>query len=90
MTDIELLFMVLALVYGWECTCWVRRGSVLFVTWFGARWRIRNPGTLLGSAASALPIVASSLYAGIWMTSFIGAFGRKFQPGTSHRTGTGI
>src|SRR5882672_1006925 len=49
MTDTELLFLVLALVYGWECACWIRRGSVLFVTWFGARWRIRHPGTLLGN-----------------------------------------
>jgi len=49
MTDTELLFIVLALVYGWECACWVRRGSVLFVIWFGARWRIRHPGTLLGN-----------------------------------------
>ena len=42
MTDLELLFLVLAVVYGWECACWTPRGSVGFVTWRGRRYEIAN------------------------------------------------
>lgn len=49
MTDLQLLFVILALLYVWECACWVRRGSVAFRSWFGKRWRIRHPGSLLGN-----------------------------------------
>jgi hypothetical protein len=49
MSDLELLFLVLAVVYGWECACWVRRGSVALRTWFGRRWRLAHPGELLGN-----------------------------------------
>ena len=49
MTDLELLFLVLAVIYFWECACWVPRGSVAFVTWFGRRWRPAHPGSLLGN-----------------------------------------
>ena len=49
MSELQLLFLVLALLYGWECACWVRRGSVAFSTWLGRNWRARHPGTLLGN-----------------------------------------
>src|SRR5207249_2715145 len=49
MSDLELLFLILALIYGWECACWLPRGSVAFRTWFGKRWRLVNPGMLLGN-----------------------------------------
>lgn len=49
MSDLELLFLVLALVYGWECGWWVKRGSVVFRTWLGRRWRPVHPATLLGN-----------------------------------------
>ena len=49
MSDVQLLFLVLALLYGWECACWVRRGSVAFKTWFGRTWRLAHPGTLFGN-----------------------------------------
>ncbi|HEY5914127.1 MAG TPA: hypothetical protein VJA21_26365 [Verrucomicrobiae bacterium] len=49
MTDLELLFLILALLYVWECACWVRRGSVVFRTWLGTQWRMKHPGTLLGN-----------------------------------------
>ena len=49
MTDLELLFLILALVYVWECACWLRRGSVAFLTWFGRRWRLAHPANLLGN-----------------------------------------
>ncbi|HMP84681.1 MAG TPA: hypothetical protein PKA41_18460 [Verrucomicrobiota bacterium] len=49
MSDVQWLFLVLALLYAWECACWLRPGSVAFTTWFGRRWRIRHPGTLAGN-----------------------------------------
>src|SRR6266404_5641506 len=49
MSDLELLFLVIAILYAWECACWLRLGSVGFLTWFGTRWRIAHPGTLLGN-----------------------------------------
>jgi hypothetical protein len=49
MSDLELLFLVIALLYAWECACWIRLGSIAFVTWLGSRWRITHPGTLLGN-----------------------------------------
>jgi hypothetical protein len=48
-SDLQLLFLVLALLYGWECACWVTRGSVAFRSWLGRRWRVVHPGTLLGN-----------------------------------------
>lgn len=50
MTDLELLFLVLAVLYLWECAWWVRRGAVGFQTWLGKRWRISHPSALFGNA----------------------------------------
>ena len=50
MSDLQALFLVLVLLYGWECACWVPRGSVVFSTCWGWRWRMIHPGTLLGNA----------------------------------------
>lgn len=58
MSDLQLLFLVLACVYTWECACWLRRGSVAFLTWFGRRWRAVHPGTLLGNQNGSLLIAA--------------------------------
>jgi hypothetical protein len=49
MSDLELLFLVIAVLYAWECACWLRVGSVGFLTWFGRHWRMASPGTLLGN-----------------------------------------
>jgi hypothetical protein len=49
MSDLQLLFLVLAALYGWECACWLRRGSVAFTTWLGRSWREAHPGTFLGN-----------------------------------------
>jgi len=49
MTDLELLFLVLVVIYCWECACWLRRGSVAFLTWFGRRWKLAHPGAVLGN-----------------------------------------
>lgn len=39
MSDLELLFLVVLCLYGWECACWLRPGSVAFITWLGKKWR---------------------------------------------------
>jgi hypothetical protein len=49
MSDLELLFLVLGVVYGWECACWAPRGSVAFVTWLGKRWRAEEPPAQFGN-----------------------------------------
>jgi hypothetical protein len=49
MSDIELLFLVLAIIYAFECTCWIRRGSVGLRTWMWRRWTLAHPSSLLGN-----------------------------------------
>ena len=49
MSDLELLFIVIAFVYAFECVCWIPRGSVVFRTWFGKRWRPVHPSAILGN-----------------------------------------
>ncbi len=49
MSDLQLLFLVLAALYGWECACWLPRGAVAFTTWLGRCWRVAHPGALLGN-----------------------------------------
>ncbi len=49
MSDLELLFLVLVVIYGWECACWLGPDSAAFRTWLGRRWRIVQPGALLGN-----------------------------------------
>src|SRR5712691_381410 len=49
MSDLQLLFLVLALLYGWECACWINRGSVAFRSWWARRWKAAHPGALLGN-----------------------------------------
>ncbi len=69
MSDLQLLFLVLAALYVWECACWLRRGSVAFTTWLGRRWRAKHPGALLGNQrggfafAAPLPPLGSLLTA---------------------------
>jgi hypothetical protein len=43
MSDVELLFLVLALIYIWECANWVPLGAKAFTTWLGTRWRYSSP-----------------------------------------------
>src|SRR5215472_16126407 len=54
MSELDLLFIILLVIYGCECLLWVSRGSVSFVTWFGQRWRIAHPPTLLGNQRGGL------------------------------------
>jgi hypothetical protein len=53
-SELDLLFLVLAALYGWECTCWVRHGSVVFRSWLGRQWRALLPGALLGNQRGGL------------------------------------
>jgi len=69
MSDLQLLFLVLLLVYGWECACWLGSGVVAVRTWLGRRWDVTQPGSLLGNArggvafGTPLPPLGSLLFA---------------------------
>ena len=54
MSELQLIFLILACIYIWECSCWVRRGSVAFRTWFGRRWRAAHPAGLLGNSQAGV------------------------------------
>jgi hypothetical protein len=49
MTELQLLLLIFTLIYLWECVCWINRGSVAFLTWFGKRWRVAHPASLIGN-----------------------------------------
>jgi hypothetical protein len=49
MTDVQLLFVVLAIIYAWECAWWFSHGSSGFRSWLGKRWQLVQPGVLLGN-----------------------------------------
>jgi hypothetical protein len=75
MTELQLLFLILVLLYAFECGCWLPRGSVGFVTWFGRHWHLRHPGALLGNQqggvlfGAALPPLGTVLTASQWPMS---------------------
>ena len=54
MSDLELLFLVLAVIYGWECTCWLKHGGLGVRTWLGRYWRMVQPSNLLGNQRGGL------------------------------------
>jgi len=54
MSDLEVLFLVLALIYGWECLGWVHRGNVVFRTRFGHPWKTVHPGAILGNQSGGI------------------------------------
>ena len=49
MTELQLLLLIFTLIYLWECVCWINRGSVGFLTWFGRRWHAAHPASLVGN-----------------------------------------
>jgi hypothetical protein len=55
-SELQLLYLVLVVIYAWECLCWLRRGSVAFVTWGGRRWRAIHPATSLGNQHGGLTL----------------------------------
>ena len=70
MSDLELLFAVLAALYVWECAWWVPRGCVALRAWIAPRFRVVPPGALLGNQRGAfvfappLPPLGTTLLAG--------------------------
>src|SRR5581483_4519727 len=60
MNELELLFLVLAVVYIWECVCWLRRGTVAFLDRWGRSWHPAHPAALLGNQAGGV-ILANPL-----------------------------
>jgi hypothetical protein len=69
MSDLQLLFLILAALYLWECACWVPRGSKAFHTWLGRRWRSSNPGTLLGNQRGGFVLAAPLPPLGFFLTA---------------------
>src|ERR1700686_1257965 len=57
MSDLEVLFLVLGVVYLWECFYWFRRGTVAFITGWGHRWRVMNPAALMGNQSGGIVAV---------------------------------
>ena len=58
MSDVQVLFAVLVVLYLWECACWLRRGAVAFTTWLGRRWHLLHPGTLIGNQRGGFVLAA--------------------------------
>ena len=49
MSDVQWLFVVLAILYALECLCWLRRGGVAFSSWRGRHWAALHPAALAGN-----------------------------------------
>ena len=58
MSDVQLLFVVLAALYTWECLCWLRRGGVAFSSWLGHNWRAKHPAALAGNQNGGFVLAA--------------------------------
>ena len=54
MGEFESLLLILTLIYLSECLVWVRRGALVFASWWGKSFRILHPGTLLGNQRGGL------------------------------------
>lgn len=70
MSDVELIFAILAVIYGWECACWLRGGTLAFRTFLGNSWSAIPPGKMLGNQrggfifANPLPPLGTLLQSG--------------------------
>ena len=49
MTDLELLFLVLGIIYVWECGWWAGRELLGVRTWLGTHWSIVQPSRAFGN-----------------------------------------
>src|SRR5438445_2187673 len=58
MTDLELLFLVLGIIYLWECGWWATRGSLGVRTWLGKHWTIARPSRAFGTQRAGLVVAA--------------------------------
>ena len=54
MTDLELLFLVLGIIYCWECSCWAGQGLVGFRSWLGKSWSPVKPSRVLGTQRAGM------------------------------------
>jgi hypothetical protein len=54
MSDLELLFLILALIYLWECASWVPTGSMAFASRLPPPWHHRRPLSVLGNQNGGL------------------------------------
>lgn len=69
MSDVQVLFAVLAALYLWECACWLRRGGVAVATWLGRGWRLLHPGTLVGNQRGGFVLAAPVPPLGFFLTA---------------------
>ena len=58
MTDLELLFLVLGIIYLWECGWWASRSSLGFRTWLGKGWTVARPSRAFGTQRAGLVVAA--------------------------------
>jgi hypothetical protein len=87
-SDLELLFLVVLCLYGWECACWLRPGSIAFITWLGRKWRpfsgspvgnqhgsfiLAPPLPPLGNILTANPLPLCFSSEGVTLGGFAGA-----------------
>lgn len=54
MTDGQLLLLILWLVYITDCFVWYNRHSVVFVTWWGQKWRALTASPRFGLASGGI------------------------------------
>lgn len=69
MSDVQVLFAVLAALYLWECACWLRRGTVAIATWTSRRWQLWHPGTLVGNQRGGFVLAAPLPPLGFFLTA---------------------
>ena len=60
MSELQLMVLVLAVIYGWECLAWLRRGGVAFRTDWRGHWRLAHPAAVLGNQTGGV-VVAQPL-----------------------------
>lgn len=54
MTDGQTLLLVLWLVYASECFLWLNKGTIMFVAWWGATWRVATASRIFGNGSGGL------------------------------------
>lgn len=54
MNELELCFLVIAVVYVWECVGWHLRGSVAFLNLWGKSWGVHHPAAFMGNQTGGI------------------------------------
>ena len=60
MSDLGMFFLILAVIYTWECIGWFQRGSVALQNFWGKTWRLTHPAALMGNQTGGI-ILANPL-----------------------------